>query len=303
MTGPTTIDSDFNPGELEARCRDLALALESGGHATVAELEAVTPGGAQNPDRGWWGWVRYFARLQVFHDRQEGRAALPDAIADDTRASAALLGTPKRVRLIGRPSSQPAEEAALEAPEPREVWVYPKSYLALVECHVRGVRLGWLAERIYALGEPTEVGDVELLDRALKELTYQQRILAWIATTPGPGLPFPEYGTAPPVPPAAFDDWDGWDHLAVLQGFQSVNSLKQPALDRMMHGIPKEDGGGALNGWSVFFGSLANESGDDVIRIMRDRPLVSLMAGVRLAGGARAAAMDSARTRRDEDAA
>lgn len=305
MAGP-----EFSQGELEARCRDLATGLESADIATSEELAALTPGSPENPDTSWWAWVRFHGRLQVLNDRHD-RPASPvtaELVQDDTRVTDALRGAPKRVRLLGRPAvpvrkatKKKAAQPAVEA-EPREVWVHPKSYLALLECHVRGIRLGWLADRIHELEQEPDARALDLLTAAIAELSYQQRVLAWIATTPGPGLPFPDFPATPPIPPVDFDEWDGWDHLALLQGFQEVNSLKLPALEKLLHGVPREDSTGPqLNGWSVFFSTVAQELGDDTVRIMRDRSLVGLMATVRVAGGAKAVAMANARAQAATD--
>lgn len=293
--------TEFSQGELEARCRDLALSLESIGEIPDEDLAAALP---TSPEATWWDWVRAFARLQVLHDRYTRPATpantTPDVDLDDARVIDAIRGAPKVVRLLPRGPGKPDPAVLEETPPAREVFVYPKSFLALVECHNRGQRLGWLAARIQELQtlEAPTAEQLELMERATAEMTYQQRILAWIVTTPGPGLPYPEFRTEELVPPAEFDEWDGWDHLAVLHAFQEANSLKQPALDRLLQGIPREDGGGWLNAWSVFFGSLAQETDDkDSHRLMRDRPLVGLLGQVRLAAGARDASMAAARDR------
>lgn len=285
--------AQFSQGELEARCRELATVLEGAGQIAPEAVEALTPGGKDNPDTSWWGWVRFYGRLQVAAEGPRPDAPGTDPLLDDARTADLLRGAPRRVRLV-----TPAAKSPTKDEEPQWVKVYPKAFEALVECHARGIRLNWLAEKVRLLEAHPSAEQLELLERTLKELAYQQRVLAWIVTTPGPGLPFSLESDRAPRPPKAFATWDGWDHLAVLQAFQEINGLRQPALDRLLHGAPRGDGGsGLVNTWSVFFGTYAQETGDDVGRIMRDRPLVPLLLQIRIAGASRAAAAADAKTR------
>lgn len=282
--------------QLKATAAPFASDLAARGVAE-AELAAIRPGGANNPARDVWAWLRYYGRLMALRALQEreGAAASPTSseAAADTVILEALAGAAKPVTLSAR-DSQGVELAA-----------YPKSAFALLQCHTRNLAIARLLEYADRLGKSDDPEAHELVERSLAEVVHQHRILAWIACTPGPGLPFPEL-TRDPELPAPFADLAPHDVLTICRAFDDANWARLRALEGLITPDPEnEDTPRRRPSWSQFFGAMASSEGRASEQVLRDRALVGLLATTQLAASsqreAMAAAKEKARHRGEDE--
>lgn len=238
------------------------------------------PGGALNDRKDLKGWVRCYGVLtgltRLFDKTQQPsqiaarRAAILDAIAE----------VPETVALVQRDAEG----------ETRTLTVYQKSDLALRLIHSINVILASLVDDYQILTTHGTQDDTELVVRLLAEQSYQQRLLVWIATTPGPGLPFSESETRPELPPP-LADLHPLDFYTIAQAFHRVNVAGFAALESSTAPKSRAD-------WSVFFTAMEFETGTPVPRLMRDRGLLSLVATAGEHARGRAEAEDRAKHQR-----
>jgi hypothetical protein len=218
------------------------------------------PGGEHNARKDLKGWsychgvliglCRLKDRSVSPHDRAAKRAAVLDAIAE----------VPERVDLIARDSEG----------NPRSLTVYQKGDVALRAVHGVNVQLAYLVDSYHLLTTRGEADDVELVVRLLAEQSYLQRVLVWVATTKGPGLPYDE-GDVRPEPPASLATLHPLDFYSLSQAFARVNVAGFAALESATTPRTRPD-------WSVFWSGMEESSGVPAPRLMRDRGLLSLVA-------------------------
>ena len=148
------------------------------------------------------------------------------------------------------------------------------------------VQLTWmLAQRAELLGYAHPEA-LSALPRVLDAISYTYQLLAWLVTFEGPGSPFPAHDDAP-EPPEWVRALQPWDVLAICEAHQQ-HMLRLSALTALLD--DKRAGGdeeGTRPSWSVFYGSLALDTGESVTTLMKHRSLVSLMASVRLSNYAK----------------
>lgn len=249
---------------LRETCEQYRQSLLVRGKVTRAEIEAAWPGGADNQELTTWGWVKCYGTLRTLLGRLD-----PKVIDFDTE---------KRRRLILDAMAETPEAVELTHADPatgeaRVVYVHPKSDVACHEIHNRNLVLARLiddAEVLRALGNQTE--DLEICIRASEEQAYLQRLICWIAITPGPGLPYPEQ-MREPVLSDEVRDFSTVDYYLVADAFQRVNVLRLAALHDSKTSSKRPD-------WPVFFASVAGELGGEVsaARLMRDRSIAAVLA-------------------------
>lgn len=249
-------------GWLREVCGDFRRDLLSAETATVDEIAAIWPGGKDNPDKKLKGWIRCYGQLHALNGigvtkRIEGRQT--SAAERQEATLAALADTPESVQL------QPQD-----GEEPQSLTVYPKSWVALEEISKRNLALAWLIDQSALIEQHGTPDDLELLLRARDEQSYLQRVLAWIATTPGVGLPFAETDRAP-EPPSAFSDLHPADFYAIAQAFQRVNVKRLLVLESTRKNETRPD-------WSVFLTAFADGKNRDTPHVMRDMSLASVIA-------------------------
>jgi hypothetical protein len=254
-----------------------------------AVLSGIRPGGTENPARNAQGWLRYYGRLcalRALSDRDtpaEGSAAAADA---DRIILEALAGIAKPVTLSGS--------------QGLELQAHPKSAFALLQCHVRNLAIARLLTYAEQLGRSQDADAHDLIARALAEATHQHRVLAWIACTPGPGLPFPEYERDPELK-APFTDLAPHDLIAICRAFDEVNWARLRALEALVSPDPEDDGPRKRPSWSQFFASATASEGGASEHVLRDRSLAGFLATTQLASSAQREAMADAKAKSQRD--
>lgn len=250
--------------KLTADCETLAGSLTHQRLATAADLAPHQPGGAENADEGFAGWLRYYAKLHRIHAiKAEAPAVSPvvvaDAIAKDRLRLAALN-----------------EEPVTVATSAGDRQVYPKSKWALDEVAECERRIGFLSthrDRVEGSAQTAEA--LDLLHRIDVEIGYQLALLAWIATTEGPGLPYDPFHVTQATPPGDLLELSPIDLLGIQRGFVEANLVRLLAL-REQTKAPKPDDPPPM--WSGFYAGRAHETGVPARTLYRDRSLAGLVA-------------------------
>jgi hypothetical protein len=279
--------ASFKIRDLRAQCDALADDLLGRGQASAEDVQAIHPGGAENPKRDAGAWVRFYGQLQLRRGRaQGGVSADPNAAvrAADALTLAALAETPRPV------GSLPGRN------------VYPKSFAALLHCHAREILVGHLARvvgRANRRDPPKAI--LGALGEAAAELSYQTRLLAWIATSAGPGLPFSETTAAPELP-ADVVDLSAIVVLDINRLFATVNWSSLKAMEALIT-PPEDESGRARLAWSPFFGSLAIELHENPSDLLRARSLASVLASTQLAASTHREAMAEAKKKSERERA
>jgi hypothetical protein len=224
------------------------------------------------------------ARLRALAERDapvgDGAAAVADRVILE-----ALAGAAKVVTL------------SVETAGTRELAAYPKSAFALMLCHERNLAIARLLTYAEQLGRSDHPDAHDLTTRAMEEALHQHRVLAWIACTPGPGLPFPELERDPELPPA-FANLAPQDIVAISRAFDEVNWARLRALEALVAPDPDaEDAPRRRPSWSQFFGSVTATEGRASEHVLRDRSLAGLMATTQMAASAQREAMADAKER------
>lgn len=260
------------PGQqLRGEYRLLEKAVLTAGLATEEELKEHRPGGEGNPDKGAVGALRYLCRLHRFHARGENRDPNQARVLQDTQVLQALRDEPVSVQL---PSAATTT-----------VKVYPKSMDALMYIHGLDVQLTWMNAQRTELMAMRSATAIDALPRVLDAISYTYQLLVWVVTSEGPELPFAAQDDAPEIP-----EWvrrlEPWDYILICQAHQQ-HLMRLSALAALLDDkkSPKDPVG--RPSWSVFYGSLALDSGEPVNVLMKHRSLVSLMASVRLSNYAK----------------
>jgi len=279
----------LNVRSLKATCAALLDdALKSG--ASEHDVELIKPGGEDNPKRDGAAWMRFYGQLQLLRGRAQGRA--------ETGAVASTLSTSADdAVMLGALAAEPTVVAGIE----REFTVHPKSLATLMHCHARELMLSKLTQATATLRD-LDVANarLDMFAEAMDELAYQIRLLAWIATTKGPGLPFEESDRSPLLP----QEMAGLDSVTVLQinrGFAKVNWVNLRAMQSLMEPDPEAaDAPRKRPSWSPFFSALSMETGVAPETLIKDRALVSVLAMTQLAASSHREAMNEAKRKAEQ---
>jgi hypothetical protein len=255
-------------GELKQGCETYREQALNGRLATAEEIAKQWPGGEYNPGKtvkqwaGCYGWLKGLClQIKARDDRREADISTRQAVI-----MAAMEERPETVECSVGPLT-----------------VYQKSKVALeeIDCLNR-----WLASYVDKFNELTAggvVADIEVINRIVREQSYLERILVWIATTEGPGLPYPEQASTAELP-EHLANLHAIDFYQIAQAFQRVNVAGFAALEASRVN-------GTRPGWHVFWAAAEESTGVPAPRLMRDRGLLSLVA----ASSVRVKAMDDAR--------
>jgi len=270
---------------LKARCDTLATDLLQSGAASAEAIDAVRPGGVENPGRDGAAWLTCYGQLQLLRGRSQRVAA--NAMngmngmngSDDSLTLAALSADPILIRTTAG-----------------ERTVHPKSLSTLLHCHGRELVLGKLATLLARLTDAdTNDEHADAIGDAVDEIDHQTRLLAWIALHEGPGLPFPRLERDPAIPDA-ITTLDAVSILEINRAFARVNWVNLRAMQSLIEPDPEaDDAPRARPSWSVFMGALAIELHEDPSTLIHHRALVSVMAATQLASSSRRAAMAEAK--------
>lgn len=245
-----------------------------------AEIATYWPGGSDNKEtRGRMPWIRVLVFFGGLAREQERILREQDAKTEAAKQAAleAVIDVPQSVEL----------HTLDEHGARREVTVYAKSDVALREIHARHLLLAQLLDDGAVLERDGSPESLELRIRILEEQSYQQRVIAWIATTPGVGLPFPERAPRPVTPPE-IDALMTLDFYVIAQAMQRVNVAALAALKPSLTNGSSPD-------WSVFYSSIGLETGVAPASLARDRSLVGLVAQAAEASRGRAEAEERAK--------
>lgn len=276
----------FTVRQLKAQCQTLAEDLLQQGQSSADALLTIKPGGAANAKRDTWAWVRYYGQLQILRGRAQGpdgSGARPAHPSDDATILEALAARPVVVQGLGA----------------TRYTVHPKSLGALLECHAREAVLAKLTTLLATLKDLDAHDEhASLIAEAVEELGYHTRLLVWIATTDGPGLPFPR-GERRPTLPADVADLDPVTVLELNRAFARVNWANLRALESLVSPDPEAGGERKRPSWSVFMGALAIELHEDPVTLIEHRALVSVMASMQLAASSQREAMAEAKRKAD----
>jgi len=237
----------------------------------AAYLDRYLPGRDGNEHTGLKGWARYYGVLTGLfrlRDKSESRArsaqkraAVLDAIAE----------VPETVELVRRDAEGNA----------RTLTVYQKSDVALRVIHGINLQLAELVDAYQLITRHGTREETDLLPAILLQQSYLQRLIVWISTSEGPGLPVREEEFGPllnrfaekiatPIPDAV-TEIHGLDFHSLAQAFQRVNVAGFAALEAGTAPKSRPD-------WSVFWSGLEHELGIPAPRLMRERGLLSLIA-------------------------
>lgn len=306
----TTERGSDEPGprliELQAECDVIEKEVARLKLMTPGDMDAHRPGGHANSDTGWRGTLYYYRTLHRAHAKLQWQALSQQqrtgALEDDAITLDALRGAPQSVELL--------------APDDRgrrvHVHVHPKAFNALVEMHRRDLLIRWLVPRVHYLRDSPRADDIALAQRALREWQFQQLVMIWIVTTPGPRLPWATseqpFGvgvtTLDDVPERVRDQFgaiDALDIYRVLQAHTLVNSARLHAINSLLPAPPSDTPVTSVPpSWSVFWGTLPDEMGN-VHELMNDVSLGSILARVKVDGTVQRTLYDEASARAKQE--
>lgn len=272
--------------EIRTQADTLAKAVVQRKLATADECARARPGGADNPETGPRGWLRYLNLLHRFHARQEVAA---QAAAPDERATIDALLT--------RAIAETAEPVTLTIPddggEPRVVFCHPKSRQALLHLHA------WdhlAAQRVRAYRFILAEGgqDTRSLDHLVAGINRCVGALCWAVTHAGAWLPFDPLEPLPDLP-----EWiqllTPLDTAAILLTHRRVNEEGLRLLSRLLGNLsPDRNAQSELAGWGAFVVQAAPDEGQTPQVLDRHRSLNALVAGVLIRASASEAARKAA---------
>lgn len=245
--------------DVRERCQNLKATLQGRASVTAAELAEYWPGGTGNPEtRGRGPWLFCYAS----YARLMGRAEAAAASGDSQDALLAALA---------------ADPVSVTVPDGATYLCHPKSYVALRWLAYADALLGAMLYQIERIPYFAADEQESLREEAMLGTTELQLALVWAAVHPGPGLPFDERQRLPAIP-ADIQAISPLGIYRVIQAYRTANLQGLAALSSLTDGAAD----GKRPTFAMFFAGLATESGVSADSLMRERPLVQLMAQARL---------------------
>ena len=240
--------------------------------ATAAEIAEAWPAKGATVLR----WIHAYGSFRAWIDTQDDTTGRRDRAEEVMLA--ALGEEPEQVILQGGQ---------------RVVKVYPKGLRALLWFRGQDWLLGWMAERLQALREGEERGELDrelvpepvtLMRKVEDALAHELAAMAAVACHEGPGLGPDALRSDPPQ---EWVDLDTVELYAVNRAFFEVNGGRMEALQRIVKPTKgAADGPEARMSWTVFMGTLSMRMNVDARTLMEDHSLVKLLAQVGLANSA-----------------
>lgn len=269
-------DASWDEAGLRQRCTDLRATLAQAGLATPDELDAYWPGGRENREESPGDWIYCYASFVRIAGREETPAERVRREDAEAAVLAALRDDPEPVELIAPgPDGGPAFRS-----------VYPKSFDTLCHVSARDRELLRLAAAAQVLTESSLPELVERGRAVYEEISYQTRVLVWIVTHPGPGLPWAD-DVVRPEPP----DWtlvlDPADIIRLVRAHQRVNGTRIGLISDLM---AKGQGRGKGPGWATLGAMGASDLGVSSRVLLRDWSLAGWLAQLLLTAEAKAEA-------------
>jgi hypothetical protein len=265
---------------LEEQCRSLREVLGDG-VATPQELDAYWPGGSENPEPDPLGrWIYCYAQYSRMGGRLDPQKTDAEIAKAEADVLAALRHAPVPVELVRRKQGRPVR---LE--------VHPKSFETLLHLEARDRELARLTEALERLQDLPAEAQASWGRKLVAEIAYQQQVLCWIVTHPGPGLPFPETRDAPAAP-KMYRTLEAQDVVSILRAYRRIAVVRLARVADLI-------GGGRAKGkrqsWASLGATGASELGVPSRTLLRDWTLESWIAQLALTADAKAQAMASAK--------
>ena len=266
MTGQPAAARAFTGSEIKKRCKLLRQQIVDYKLASDEECATYWPGGAENPYRGYDGFIWCFAQFTRLCGRDEEATKRQDSehmegmLAEAVAAAAA------------------ATPVAVDCSDGETRNVYPKSYVALEL--LEGLAAVVERTRAIAARALVDMGDGVTDDVALQTLLPVTRsravcVWAWVITTEGPGFPWD--GDAEAVEPP---QWTAAlapeDLLALHHAHQTVNRSR---LSIMAAAFPADPGERSRLGLGGMLASYAHEKGRPPREVMRLLSVGEAVAG------------------------
>lgn len=233
---------------LEARCALLEQSVRASGHVPAGEIDAVRPGGSENPDTSAHGWLHFLCNLHRMHERGPAVRTKGGGSRWDQTAMDAL------------------REALAAAPIPlvlsngTKVSVHPKSEYALHRLLVNDKALQWCVTRRLALEDvdPHTPESLRALHTAIELQRQLEAEFAAICCAPGAGIG-PEDGAAWEVPvPEWTRTLEPYDILAIRRAHIEVNVVRVQEVSERTKQYAEGSGSMPL---AAFLGVMAGEMG------------------------------------------
>lgn len=281
---------------LRAECETMVRTVRHLNLASQAELDAIRPGGAENPATDAFGWLAFYRRLHRLHARVEAPSTSHASIdytsaADDELVLGALREDPVTVQLVNSRDDAPSA-----------LTVHVLSEHALRHLDALDDLLACLARHSKALQASQNPEEHALRARVVEEITYLQQLCVWICTSDAwPRLPYDPRVTPRPEIPSELQGLHPLDTVRVQAAHHRLNAVALSVARRM---VSIDDDGTAKGGsWRTFFSSLERESNGTIpaSHFMRDRPLVSLLASRIIAADAEKKAYDHAKAKAESE--
>lgn len=256
---------------LKDRCRLIEAHVRARSLATAVELDAYRPGGEENPEKHGLGpWVFWYGNLCRFNARADNAVAAPVLAESNAVAVLAMADMPVPIALRQDPGW---------TDKPSTAFVHPKSLHALLHLRAYEDALEHLAFYVNKLSVSREAEAMKLVSRTLEAMSWEYAVMAWILTTPGPGLPF-EPNEGMPEPPATFRKWLPEDFIEVARANLVVNGARLKQTRQLCRAV--QEGEPHRPVFSVLLASLGLEAGMDWRLLTKDRTLVGLLSGLTL---------------------
>jgi hypothetical protein len=191
------------------------------------------------------GWLHFLCNLHRMHERGPAAVSTTGAVRWDARAMedvrAAMHNEPIPLKLTMDGT-----------------WaVYPKSEYALHRCALIEVVLRWVATTRVALADvPTTTETIELTRLLIDLQARMDGELAWIVTTPGCDVPWPDgAGWEPEIPPV-FRTLDVLDTIQIWRAHLDVNLTRINMIAQRTHTLSQ---GGEAMPLPAFLGVMSSE--------------------------------------------
>lgn len=231
----------------EAHAKVLEPSVLQQAGVTVMHLDALRPGGRDNPDTTAMGWYRYVLSLTQLKGADNAvpvRSARWDGQAmEDLRASLAEEPVFVRFECDGITRG-----------------VYPKSEYAINRIMLIDIALQWLVPRVIAMrGEAAH--DItanlrESLERGIEAQRALECEFVWIATHPGADVPWPEDGQWEHAAPEWTRACTTYDFIATRTAYIDVNLLRSNSVAERTHAIAGRGDGDAMS-FAQFLGIMS----------------------------------------------
>ncbi len=239
----------FTAGGLKTACSALRADLLTAGLASEEECRAYWPGGRENLDRGFDGFVycyQQYGRLMGRGEPQHGADSKQDALLEATvRAAAARQPMPVQLSIGER-------------------LVYPKSAWALAWLDALDSIIAPAATMAAELAssEDTAIDHLRAFPVLLQAMAV--RTWVWVLLSEGVGVPFGDEGVIDP--PEYTTKLLPEDLIAIYSAHQK---LHYDAITVMAAAMPKEDGEESRLSLGGFLAGYASEHGVAPSHIMR----------------------------------